>query len=112
MIFNLAVEIVRWVKDYQPGIVACELVDADGRRHTFIEKLPIVTAEWLDAASPYPQPGTIQCEVLARWQDTCGREQVRISTERPYAIESAEGLSVFIVLATQLSVTPGEASYK
>jgi len=31
MIFNLAVEIVRWVEDYQPGIVPCELVDAGGR---------------------------------------------------------------------------------
>ena len=38
---ELALEIVRWVEDYQPGIVACEFVDADGRRHTVVGKVPI-----------------------------------------------------------------------
>ncbi len=106
MILNLAVQIVRWVEDYQPGIVGCELVDAEGRRHAFIEKLPIVTTERLEATSTYPQPGDIRCEVLAGWRDGSGRGLVRVTTNIPDFVESTEGLSEFVVLATQLSPAP------
>ncbi len=40
---DLAVEIVRFVDHYQPGIVACEFVDASGRLQTVIEKAPVVS---------------------------------------------------------------------
>ena len=41
---ELKVEITRFVDEHQPGFVACEFQDANGRRHTFIEKVPLVTA--------------------------------------------------------------------
>jgi hypothetical protein len=37
---DLALSIVGFVEDYQPGIVACEFVDAEGLGHTFIGKCP------------------------------------------------------------------------
>ena len=101
---GLTVQIVRWVDDDpQPGIVACEFEDAEGRRHTVIEKQVMATETSLDAGSAYPQPGVIPCEILSRWRDSEGRELARITAERPYSIETTEGLSEFVVLATQLA---------
>lgn len=104
---NLTVQIVRWVDDYQPGIVACEFEDAEGRRHVIVEKLPVVSEAALDAASRYPQTGAVRCEILARWRDGRGRELVRITTDHPDAVESTEGLSQFLIFASQLSEEPG-----
>jgi hypothetical protein len=100
---NLSVQIVRFVEEYQPPIVESEFYDADGHRHTFVEKVAIFTSEWLRPDSIYPQPGGIRCEIVARWQDSRGRELVRISTERPDGVESTQGLSQFVVVSTQLS---------
>ena len=38
---ELHVKIVRFVLDHQPPIVGCEVVDADGKRHTFIDKVSL-----------------------------------------------------------------------
>lgn len=54
---NLVVSIIRFVDDTQPGVVACEFEDAEGRRHTVIDKVPIFTCEPLDAESIYPKLG-------------------------------------------------------
>ena len=58
-----------------------------------------------EEASTYPQPGVIGCEVLAQWRDSSGTELVRVTTERPDAIESTEGLSEFIVSSGQVAAT-------
>ena len=103
---ELALMIVRWVDDYQPGIVACEFVDADGRRHTFIGKLPIFSTARLDANSTYPQPAALRCAVLRRWTDSGGRELVMISTAEPDDEESTEGLAEFVVPTAEVSRIP------
>src|SRR5215471_11505967 len=101
---ELIVQIVRWVDDDpQPGIVACEFEDAEGYLHTVIEKQAVASEVCLDASSAYPRPGIIRCEVLTQWRDSKGRELARITTERPYSIETTEGLSEFVVLASQLA---------
>ena len=106
---ELAVQVVRFVSDEpQPGIVACEFVDADGRRHTLIDKWPMCGSKLLDAHSVYPQPGTIRCEELARWQDAVGREVVQVTLDRPDGLESCDGLSEFVVLSAQLSPVAAE----
>jgi len=94
---NIAVQIVRFVDDSFPGWVECELVDASCRHHVLRDKVPIFTDEMLDADSEYPTMGKSPCEVLERFQDATGRELVRVSTEKPFGIDSAEGLSEFIV---------------
>jgi hypothetical protein len=104
---ELALEIVRWVEDYQPGIVACELVDAEGRRHAFIGKVPIYSTEdYLDAKSTYPRRGAVRCTVLGRWKDADGRNLVRVSTAEPDGEESTEGLDEFVVSTAQVSRIP------
>ena len=89
--------------DHQPPIVACELVDAAGCRHTFVDKVWMFSEQTLDAQSEYPQPGVIRCAVLEAWQESEGRELVSINTADPDQIESTEGLSEFTVLRKQLS---------
>jgi hypothetical protein len=101
--YNLAVEIVRFTDDRFPGWVASEFMDAEGRRHTIIDKVPGLSLEDLDATSEYPRPGAARCEVLDRWRDALGRELARISLAKPDGIESTEGLSEFDVLSAQLS---------
>lgn len=101
------VRIVRFVDDHQPGWVACELVDADGRAHTLLDKVPIFTAMLLDAESDYPQPGLAACEVVARWDDDRGRSLARVSTEAPFGIASTDGVMEFVVLAEQLVSASG-----
>ncbi|MFZ0980832.1 MAG: hypothetical protein WAN23_15625 [Candidatus Acidiferrales bacterium] len=103
---TLAVQIVRFVDAHQPGFVACEFVDAEGSRHTLIDKVPIFSAERLDSSSKYPQPGFAACTILNSWRDERGRDLVRISTARPGDIESTEGLSEFVVLPSQVSTGP------
>jgi hypothetical protein len=100
---QLAVQIVRFVDDAFPGWVACEFVDAHGSTHTFIDKVPIFSDMVLDAASVYPQPGTVGCEIVARWKDASGGELLRISTAKPWWITSIEELSEFVVLSSQVA---------
>ena len=101
---ELAVQIVRFVDDEpQPGIVACEFIDANGHRHTLIDKVPMCSGERLDANSTYPQPGAVRCEALGTWHDAHGRDVVRITIGLPDHIESSEGVSEFVVLSDQLS---------
>lgn len=100
---QLTVQIVRCVDDSFPGWVDCEFVDAAGNLHTLRDKIPIFATEDLDATSPYPQPGVAACEVIDHWSDAEGRKLVLITTDRPCGIESLEGLTVFVVFATQLA---------
>src|SRR5262245_65666010 len=104
----LAVQIVRFVSDSQPGFVECEFVDAAGRRHTLFDKVPIFCTEYLDADSTYPQQGIADCRVLAQWTDDLGRQLARITTAQPFDVESREGLSEFVVLSEQLVTGSGE----
>jgi hypothetical protein len=99
----LSVQIVRIVDESQPGWVACEFTDAEGRRHTFEDKVPLFSEETLLAKLSLPRPGIVRCEELQRWRDAKGRELVRVSTSRPDGMESTEGLSEFTVLAKAVS---------
>src|SRR5262245_47048933 len=99
---EVVVQIVRFVEEHQPSIVACELLDAEGHSHIFIDKDAIFTRELLTAESKYPQAGRIRCQILDRWQDSQARELVRITTANP-VVETTDGKSEFVVLATQVA---------
>lgn len=100
---NIKIQIVRFLGwEPQPGIVEFALTDVQGREYKFVDKIPIVSSEELDETSGYPLPETLACEILSRFRDEHGREFVRITTERPSAVESTEGISEFVVLSSQL----------
>lgn len=98
----IPVQISRFVRDDNPGWVECVLVDALGQSHSFTEKVPVVTREDLDAESNYPCSGTIACELNEEWKDDMGRSLARVSTERPWGVESSAGLTQFVLLSSQL----------
>ncbi|MGC2260730.1 MAG: hypothetical protein WA594_20640 [Candidatus Sulfotelmatobacter sp.] len=99
---NLAVQIVRFVGwEPQPGLVACEFVDAADRLHVIIDKIPIFSTLALDERSPYPMSGFLRCELVDHFQDSRGRELLRISTGGD-SVESTNGVSEFIVLPSQV----------
>lgn len=99
---SLAVQIVRLVDTHQPGFVECTFVDAEGRQHRFSEKMPVVTLDDLSERSQYPHPGVIACEVEASWLEPDGRALVRVTTERPWGVESVEGQTRFVVPLSSL----------
>ena len=104
MNMELAVRILRYVDDHQPGWVESEFLDANGRRHTIVEKVPAFASVMrLDADTDYPQAGYVSCEVLSTSQDEHGRTVAQITTARPYCIESTEGGSEFVMFSEQLS---------
>jgi len=98
----VAVSIIRFVDEHQPGFVECELTDAFGQTHSFVEKVPIVTVENLWSDSTYPRTGDIACEVEQEWQDDAGRSLVKVNTERPWGVESTTGGTTFVVLSSQI----------
>jgi len=100
---GIKVTIVRYISDDpQPGIVECKLEDAHGRAWSFVEKTAIVSSEHLDASTCYPQKGAIAVEEVNRRLDNAGREVIRIDTERPWSVESVDGVTQFDVLPESL----------
>ena len=67
-----------------------------------MEKSAIVSAARLDANTSYPQQGIIACEIVRRSRDDTEREIVRINSERPWLVESVDGLTEFDVLSDAL----------
>ncbi len=99
----LLIEIVRFVDEHQPGFVAGEFTDAQGCRHTVIDKVPVIGLTDLWSDSNYPQPGVAGCEVLERLQDGEGRKLSRITIDKPWRLESVDGQIEFVVLDSQLT---------
>jgi len=107
---NLVVQIVRYEDNHNPGWVAWEFQDAEGRLYTIVEKVPMFANKHLDATSVYPLPAVVRCEVVNRWQDKGGKEFVQISIAKPDSVESTEGLSEFVVLPSQLPMDQTKSS--
>ena len=99
---SVSFEIARFVDDHQPGFVECILVDADGLQHTFVEKIPVISPNNLGPTSIYPCAGVVQCEVEEEWTDGAGRCLARVNTDIPWHVESTEGITRFVVLASQV----------
>jgi hypothetical protein len=101
---GVKVTIVRYISDDpQPGIIELQLEDAHGRRWSFVEKTAIVSKKFLDDETSYPQQGVIACEVVQRSLDTSGREVIRIDTQKPWYVESVEGVTQFDVSSDLLT---------
>ena|SRR5215475_6290587 len=100
---GISVQITKYISDDpQPGIVECQLVDVYGNEWVFQEKTAIVSLGALDADTDYPQPGFIACEIIKQWQDVDGREIVSVNTEKPWGVETLDGVSRFDVLRLQV----------
>lgn len=97
---SLPLIIVRFVDETQPGIIECEFIDANQRVHRLVDKVPIFSERDLWKESQYPQPGSVQCQILEEFSDASGRGLVRIIFGRPD--ESLDGETEFIVERSQI----------
>ena len=97
------ISIVSFISNHQPGFVECKFYDAWGKEHTIQDKVPIVTDKYLDEKSDYPQDGTVACELIKKWTDKNGRELFTVTTNKPWSIDTIEGLSEFDLLKDQLT---------
>ncbi len=69
----ICVDIVGFADESFPGFVNCAFADAHGNRQTFIEKIPVVTAQDLWNDSVYPQPGALPGAKVECTHDDAGR---------------------------------------
>ena len=100
----MRVQIVRFLDEAQPGIVACTFRDAQHEIHTIIDKLSIFTETRLWSDSEYRQPGLARCEVLERLvEGERGSQVARVTIARPDNLESVTGISEFLVLEAEIS---------
>ena len=89
---GVRVRVIRYVSpDPQPGLVECELIDANGRAWLFVEKAAVVSCESLGPKTQFPQEGVIACEVIGQTLRTDGKKLVRIDTELPFGVETVDG---------------------
>src|SRR5688572_22766009 len=100
---RIAVAIVRFMDEHQPGFVECEFNDAHGQLHVVVEKVLVVSTEDLRSNSPYPCAGGIECTVESEYEDHAGRSLVAVSTELPWHIESRTGQTSFELLSSQVA---------
>lgn len=99
------VRITAFADDGQPGWVACEMIDADGVIHQFVEKAPVLSNEGLRHDSAYPRNGAISCEVISRWTDDLGRDLSKVDTSQPWGVESKGGITEFVVHSNSIEST-------
>ena len=98
----IKIKIVSFISNDQPGFVECSFFDAWKKEHRVQEKIPVVTEKDLDENSDYPQDGIIACEIIKIWTDKYNRKLYTVSTEKPWDIETLEGLNEFDLLEEQL----------
>jgi hypothetical protein len=98
---GIKVEISKFVDNSQPGWVECHFTDVVGEEHIFVEKVPGVTADYLDENSSYPQIGFIDCNIIKE-TNINGQRVIEVDTVKPWGIESIKGKCRFTVFPEQL----------
>lgn len=99
----IRIKITSFISDDQSGFVECKFNDAWNKERTVQDKVPIVTEKYLDANSDYPQDDVIACEIIKQWIDEDGRKILTISTEKPLAVVTIDGLTEFVILEELLT---------
>jgi|SRR5215470_12338190 len=98
----LRVDIVGFVDESFPGFVRCAFSDADGNRHTFIEKIPVVTTQDLWNDSIYPQQGSVPCERVECLKGEAERGLVHVTLDVGDSMDQPGYSEQFKVRETQL----------
>lgn len=99
---GIKVKITRFISNDQPGVVECKFKDAWDKEFKIEEKIPVVTTSQLNENSKYPQDGVVACEMIKEWEDKEGRKLVTIDIDKPWAIETIDGLTQFDILKKNL----------
>jgi len=93
----LKIQILSFIEMGFPGWVLCAFQDVSGNTHTFEEKVPVVSSDFLDENSDYPQDGLIGCEILEEHENV-----ITIDLMNPRQIQTQNGENVFKVFSNQI----------
>jgi len=98
----LKVKIVEYVDDWQPGWVKCTFKDVYEKDWLIIEKVPVVSEEYLLKDSSYPTTGVVGCEIISRTFNPENKIILTINIEKPWGITEVNGNSIFEVFDEQV----------
>lgn len=87
---HVTCEIARWTADAFPGWVEARIIDVEGTRWAFTDKLPIFSAEPLTSASSFPVAGAIRCVVV---EEDVAAGRTLIDTSLPDGVTAIDGVS-------------------
>ena len=92
------------ITDYSsyPGWVECSFYDMNNVKHTFTEKIPVVTTLDLTPEDSFPQKSIIPCKVVKKRKDGDGKK-IYTATLYPYGIEYNDETVMFDFLESQVS---------
>ena len=93
----LEVDIIEYSNEYFPGFVTCSFIDAFGKIWYIDEKTPVVLSDDIVEDTELPIKGYVAGEVISRKGDL-----VCFCTEKPWCIETREGVNKFYVYERQL----------
>jgi hypothetical protein len=99
---ELRVKIIDFTNNGFPGWVKCIFKDAYNNEWFFEEKIPIVTSEYLNSESKYPQDGFLGCQVVKESINSENKKIVTIDLSTPFGISEENGKTIFDVFADQL----------
>lgn len=99
----IRIKITRFISEDQPGFIECKFNDAWNKEHIVQDKVPIVTEKDLDANSEYPLDGVIACEMIKQWVDKDERKIFTVTTKKPWAVDTIDGLTEFDILEELLT---------
>jgi uncharacterized protein YbjT (DUF2867 family) len=101
--YELQIKIIEFIDDHQPGFVRCSFTDIENKEWFFIEKGPVVSAEYLDADSLYPLDGTIGCRVMKRQSGENNKEICTIVVDETIDDSLEEREYMFDVFSEQIT---------
>ena len=91
---ELPITILSVDRSHFPDWVEFSLADADGIAHYFYDKEPVVGC---GVDGPFPRVSSLAGELLDKWIDDQGRILGKVTTAKPWFIESKSGETVFVV---------------
>ena len=99
---GIKVKIIEYIDGSQPGWVRCSFIDAFGVEWFIVEKVPVVTKEFLDEKSLYPKYGIVAGQIQNSYVDENNEEIITINTETPWDIEAENGEKIFKIKRDQV----------
>ena len=93
-------DIIEYSFDDNPGFALCKFTDVFERVHYIHEKIPVVSSEDIWAYNKntiLPQKAYIKGEIIKEENGI-----IEFSTEKPFDIETTEGINVFFVYDNQI----------
>jgi hypothetical protein len=99
----LAVTVIEYVDNSQPGWVRAIFKDINGKEWSIVDKTVYLEGyESLDADTIYPQPDWIDCQIISERFDSVKGRIFTIDISIAFALETEDGQTRFEVFSDQI----------